>query len=153
MQCLKSRRSVLVHGDALRVLEELPDGSVDAVLTDPPYCSGGLTSSERRADPAAKYQTGKTVRTYPVMMRDSMDQRSWMSWCVWWLGECWRIARDGAPLASIVKRLKTLKPAQVEELLELLLDDKQIYVLQDWKSSELSRRPMRLYCIAEDRNK
>ena len=98
MQCLESRRSVLVHGDALRVLEELPDGSVDAVLTDPPYCSGGLTSCERRADPTAKYQTSKTVRTYPVMMRDSMDQRSWMTWCIWWLGECWRIARDGAPL-------------------------------------------------------
>lgn len=61
--------------------------------------------------------------------------------------------KPGAPLASIVKRLKTLKSAQVEELLEMLLDDKQIYVLQDWKSSELSRRPMRLYCIAEDRNK
>lgn len=61
--------------------------------------------------------------------------------------------KPGAPLASIAKRMKTLKYIEVEELLELLLNDKQIYVLQDWKSSELSRRPMRLYCIAEDRNK
>ena len=61
--------------------------------------------------------------------------------------------KPGAPLASIAKRMKTLKYIQVEELLELLLNDKQIYVLQDWKSSELSRRPMCLYCIAEDRNK
>ena len=61
--------------------------------------------------------------------------------------------KPGAPLASIVKRLKTLKQAQVEDLLELLLADNQIYVLRDWKSSEKSCRPMCLYCIAEDRNK
>jgi site-specific DNA-methyltransferase (adenine-specific) len=29
-------------GDALEQLKTLPDGSVDLVLTDPPYNSGGL---------------------------------------------------------------------------------------------------------------
>lgn len=27
----------LYHGDCLRFLERLPDGSVDAIVTDPPY--------------------------------------------------------------------------------------------------------------------
>ncbi len=36
-----SERVTLFHGDALRVLATLPDAGVDAVLTDPPYSSGG----------------------------------------------------------------------------------------------------------------
>ena len=31
----------LYHGDALAVLSSLDDNSVDAILTDPPYSSGG----------------------------------------------------------------------------------------------------------------
>lgn len=32
----------LRHGDCLDLLRELPDASVDCVLTDPPYASGGI---------------------------------------------------------------------------------------------------------------
>lgn len=88
----------LFHGDALRVLTNLPDASVDAVLTDPPYSSGGVTLSARQADPAQKYQSSGTRRQYPPMLGDAKDQRSWTMWCTLWLSECWRIARDGAPL-------------------------------------------------------
>ncbi len=35
----------LHRGDALTVMKTLPDESVDAVITDPPYNSGGRTSS------------------------------------------------------------------------------------------------------------
>lgn len=37
------------HGDCLDVMRGLPDGCVDAVVTDPPYCSGGFTEAARRA--------------------------------------------------------------------------------------------------------
>lgn len=37
------------HGDALEFVRGLADASVDAVVTDPPYCSGGLTEAARRA--------------------------------------------------------------------------------------------------------
>ncbi|MFC5099751.1 hypothetical protein [Kibdelosporangium philippinense] len=36
------------RGDSLAVLPTLTDDSVDAVITDPPYNSGGRTASERR---------------------------------------------------------------------------------------------------------
>lgn len=88
----------LYQGDALRILPTLADGGVDAVLTDPPYSSGGQTLSARQADPARKYQSGGTKRAYPPMLGDARDQRSWTLWCALWLSECWRIARDGAPL-------------------------------------------------------
>lgn len=88
----------LYQGDALRVLTTLPVASVDAVLTDPPYSSGGITLGARQAAPSQKYQSSGTKRQYPPMLGDAKDQRSWIMWCTLWLGECWRVARDGAPL-------------------------------------------------------
>lgn len=88
----------LYRGEALRVLKTLPDATVDAVLTDPPYSSGGLSMGMRQANPAQKYQTGKPKSQYTPMLGDAKDQRSWTMWCTLWLGECWRIAREGAPL-------------------------------------------------------
>ena len=35
----------ILHGDALDRLRELPDACVDAIVTDPPYCSGARTSA------------------------------------------------------------------------------------------------------------
>jgi site-specific DNA-methyltransferase (adenine-specific) len=37
----------LIEGEALAALRELPSNSVDAVITDPPYSSGGLHLSAR----------------------------------------------------------------------------------------------------------
>jgi site-specific DNA-methyltransferase (adenine-specific) len=34
------------HGDALELLRRIPSGTVDAVVMDPPYCSGARTSAE-----------------------------------------------------------------------------------------------------------
>ena len=34
-------------GDCLEVLKTLPSGSVDAVVTDPPYCSGSISEASR----------------------------------------------------------------------------------------------------------
>ena len=33
-----------------------------------------------------------------AVLTDPPYQRSWTMWCTLWLGECWRVARDGAPL-------------------------------------------------------
>jgi len=88
----------LFQGDALAVLRDLPAASADAVVTDPPYSSGGQSTSARKADPADKYQLGGTKRSYPAMLGDNKDQHSFLAWAALWLSECWRIARDGSPL-------------------------------------------------------
>ncbi len=88
----------LYQGDALAVLQSLPPLCMDAVITDPPYSSGGLMLSARQADPAVKYQNNGTVKTYPPMLGDNRDQRSFIMWATLWLAECWRVARDGSPL-------------------------------------------------------
>jgi site-specific DNA-methyltransferase (adenine-specific) len=88
---------ILYQGDSLGILRDLPDASVDALLTDPPYSSGGLHAGARRADPAQKYQASGTKRTYPPMLGDLKDQRSFVMWATLWLSECWRLAKPGAP--------------------------------------------------------
>ena len=88
----------LYNGDALDILSTLPENSVDAVLTDPPYSSGGASLSAKQADPASKYQNSSAKRIYPSMLGDAKDQRSWTMWCMLWLGQCWHIAKDGAPI-------------------------------------------------------
>jgi DNA modification methylase len=44
-----SLRWQVIHGDCLDVMRQLPDGCVDAVVTDPPYCSGSVGESQRVA--------------------------------------------------------------------------------------------------------
>jgi len=39
----------LYRGDALRRLADLEPESIDAIVTDPPYCSGGFSETEKRA--------------------------------------------------------------------------------------------------------
>jgi len=87
---------ILYQGDALSVLRELPGESVDTVLTDPPYSSGGVHQAARQADPAKKYQNTAVRKTYPPMLGDLKDQRSFTMWATLWLGECWRLAKPGA---------------------------------------------------------
>ena len=88
----------LYHGNALTILPKMPDASVDAVVTDPPYSSGGVSLSARQSDPAQKYQASGTARTYPPMLGDGKDQRSFTALAIFWLSECWRLAKDGSPI-------------------------------------------------------
>ena len=88
----------LRKGDCLAILRTLPDDSVDCVLTDPPYGSGGLFLGSRQQTTRIKYQVEGTEKVYPEFFGDAKDQRSWLAWAQLWLSQCWRVARDGAPL-------------------------------------------------------
>ena len=39
----------VIKGDCLQVMKEMPDACVDAIITDPPYCSGGVSEVSRSA--------------------------------------------------------------------------------------------------------
>lgn len=88
----------LHRGDALAWLSSLPAGCANAVITDPPYSSGGRTIGARQASTSAKYQTDGTARAYEEFDGDHRDQRSWSMWMTLWLGQAWRACRPGAPI-------------------------------------------------------
>lgn len=66
--------------DCMEGLADIPDGSVDLVLTDPPYSSGGAFSGDRRSRTATKYTATdyEGAAQLPDFSGDNMDQRGFM---------------------------------------------------------------------------
>lgn len=77
----------IYHGEALDLLRSVRSSSVDALVTDPPYSSGGMTRGDRSGSPRAKYcQSGSAeALAMPDFGGDNRDQRSYLLWCELWL--------------------------------------------------------------------
>lgn len=91
----KNNYNEIIQGNSLERLKEIPSGTIDAVITDPPYCSGGSSSASRQVDPAHKYVQSGTKIVRPSFGGDLRDQRSWGYWCTLWIGECLRAMKEG----------------------------------------------------------
>ena len=83
--------ATLYCGDVLDVLPALSE-RFDAVITDPPYSSGGTHKSDRSAPPSDKY-VGHTH--YAEFSGDNRDQRSWAYWSTLWMSGAARLVRPG----------------------------------------------------------
>jgi site-specific DNA-methyltransferase (adenine-specific) len=89
----------LALADAFSALPKMEAGSVDALITDPPYSSGGLHVGDRTRDPVAKYEQSGQRASRSSFGGDQKDQRSWTRWTADWLRECFRVLKPGAPFA------------------------------------------------------
>lgn len=88
----------LHEGDCLTLLRSLPDASVDALITDPPYNSGGRTAGERAKSTVEKYVVSGSGKIRDDFAHDNKDQRAFALWASLWLGECHRVLKPGAPV-------------------------------------------------------
>lgn len=71
----------------------------DAIVTDPPYSSGGFVRGDRMCSARSKYVTNGAQHGLADFDGDNRDQRGYLAWCTVWLGEAHRIVRSGAPIA------------------------------------------------------
>jgi site-specific DNA-methyltransferase (adenine-specific) len=85
----------ILQGEAIPLLKSIESCSVDAVITDPPYSSGGFSRDDKGLDTAHKYQQSSTQRRYPAFSGDNRDQRSYLAWCTLWIEECVRALKPG----------------------------------------------------------
>jgi site-specific DNA-methyltransferase (adenine-specific) len=85
----------LLHGDSMPLLTTLKPNSFDAIITDPPYCSGGTTAGERRRAPEEKYAQNGNACGRPSFGGDLKDQRSFTWWCMSWLSLCRGLLHEG----------------------------------------------------------
>ncbi len=104
----------VVCGESLDLLRTLPDAAFDAVITDPPYSSGGMTRGDRTQSVSTKYvQTGSERFGSADFDGDNRDQRSFAYWCQLWLSECLRVTRPGGYILAFTdwRQLPTLTDA------------------------------------------
>lgn len=83
------------RGEALAWLRSLPDGYADAVITDPPYSSGGAFRSDRVKSTDTKYTGTEHRGRRPDFSGDNRDQRGYLAWCALWLSEAARVLGPG----------------------------------------------------------
>lgn len=96
MQPLFRTESIeLFHADAMSLLPTFAPGSFDAVITDPPYCSGGMTAGDRRRAPEEKYAQNGEICGRPSFAGDLKDQRSFTWWTMAWLSLCRSLLKEG----------------------------------------------------------
>ena len=94
----------LLQGDCLEQMAGLPDESVDMVLTDPPYSSGGLFAGDRKQSTRDKY----TCTDYNGAARfqnfsgDNMDQHSFTEFLRMVLNKCRQKAKPESICAVFI---------------------------------------------------
>ncbi len=103
----------LFCGDSLEILPELEDESVDLVVADPPYSSGGAFRGDRAQSTKTKYQSSQVIDAKPLFSGDNRDGRSYLAWCSLWLIQLERILKPGAMccLFSDWRQLPTMTDA------------------------------------------
>ena len=99
--CGGDRWSIL-HGDSLQILRQFEPNSFDAIITDPPYASGGSSQTTKNRSTSEKYSSMSKEKALPDFDSDQMDQLSWMFWTAAWLQDARRIAKPGAPVCLFI---------------------------------------------------
>lgn len=102
----------LYRGEAIDLLRGLDRGQLDAVITDPPYSSGGFTRADRSGDPEQKYARAGSWQASQLtsFAGDSRDQRAFHLWCALWVGISIRACKPGAIFGAFTdwRQLPTL---------------------------------------------
>ena len=83
----------ILHADCIEVLQTLAENSFDALITDPPYSSGGQYRGDRMQSVTEKYSQSGAKAEYlkHAFEGDNMDQRAWTSWTAYWLELCHKV--------------------------------------------------------------
>ena len=109
----------LHHGDALAVLARMPDESVDAVVTDPPYALGfmgkswdtfgkdvgrGAQARVQRAAEVTPTGQGHATSAGPYLASGVDSLRAaglpFQQWCESWARECLRVLKPGGHMLA-----------------------------------------------------
>ncbi|MFI9845057.1 DNA-methyltransferase [Nonomuraea sp. NPDC051941] len=93
--------ATLYQGDTLAILPTLAPGSLDAVIADPPYSSGGVSTAERKKSTRVKYVSGSAgdiKHENPDFPGDMRDQRSWTYWSTLWMSQALQATKPGGSI-------------------------------------------------------
>lgn len=69
----------ILHGDTLKLVKAFQPGTFDAVITDPPYASGGTKQNERNRTTNQKYSSMSPEKALPDFDGDQKDHTNCIS--------------------------------------------------------------------------
>ena len=69
----------LIQGDCLDVMSKIPDGSIDLIVTSPPYNIGNMKSN---------------MIKYGTYAGNNMKESEYQAWQIEFLNECYRVLKD-----------------------------------------------------------
>ncbi len=90
----------ILHGDTLKIIRRFKPQVFDAVITDPPYSSGGWKPAEKNRTTTQKYSS--CDKGFPEFDGDNRDQRSWTHWMAEWLYDARNACKPGAPICLFI---------------------------------------------------
>jgi site-specific DNA-methyltransferase (adenine-specific) len=103
---MNSSKCRIINADSIYYLPQLEPNSFDALITDPPYSSGGLSMADRQKSPLEKYSQTNAKRVFEYLKHefkgDNMDQRAWTNWAAHWLGLCRNVVKPGGVAAVFI---------------------------------------------------
>ena len=92
----------ILHGDTLQVIRAFKPQVFDAIITDPPYASGGWKPAEKNRTTNQKYSSMDKENALPDFDGDQKDQRSWTRWMAEWLSDARKACKPGAPVCLFI---------------------------------------------------
>ena len=94
----------LFHGDCLEVMKQIPDGSIDFILTDPPYNISKLNDNRDRSKLNSPIMRRKKALNYDFGSWDNMGRKEFLDFTKSWLLECIRVLKDGGTIISFFNK-------------------------------------------------
>lgn len=73
----------LIQGDCLDVMSKIPDGSIDLIVTSPPYNIGNMKSN---------------MIKYGTYAGNNMKENEYQAWQIEFLNECYRVLKDSGSM-------------------------------------------------------
>ena len=92
----------ILHGDTLQIIRAFKPQVFDAIITDPPYASGGWKPAEKNRTTNQKYSSMDKENALPDFDGDQKDQRSWTRWMAEWLSDARKACKPGAPVCLFI---------------------------------------------------
>ena len=92
----------ILHGDTLQIIRAFKPQVFDALITDPPYASGGWKPAEKNRTTTQKYSSMDPKNAPPDFDGDNRDQRSWTRWMAEWLYDARKACKPGAPVCLFI---------------------------------------------------
>ena len=83
----------MLHGDSLLLIPGFDDATFDAVITDPPYSSGGMMRADRAQGSTSKYSRAET-NNLPEFQGDSRSQMAYQYWTTLWAADALRVTKS-----------------------------------------------------------